>query len=556
MSQKASEKILNAPSLKGKYTKTDYPELGLDLNLLDAFQQFLDSEQFEDEQLDEEFQGPEEDSFFLDWLRENKGIEEGAEVLTTIWRDLVDAYNEKETADESPAYYWKHSKEVKTFNIEVDQSTLGVLDQEMDAQAQCLKAADQGDLDRATLSILQIGRQNRMPLFMWLADAFNRYRLQRRKYYKERMKPKDFSNKFDDKSALEFVQNKCKGFDKWLQEYQPKQRKQFMEKCQAAISVYFRRIIIQPPMVSRRSPDILIDDKLQVICGYIMQMYALIEGLCLKPEPTNDGSGVVQAAIPSLPYQMDVVIVPQQSFRTDDDEEDGYEDDGKEEGDEGDIGSIEERLKGEKYEKVGIQWMQTKRKLMPKLQALVNQQKFQRSVVIIDRRKAQSGDKAGGDDVCYFYKPSDKHKACVFEQDQTKFLPESLLINSRTCLIPSPKPPPAKPISTLSVETNPAFLTLQFHVYSADETRVYLSYDGWGTRFFIEDLRHYLPEFFVKKQREEAEKLFTEEKYKDFKKRYERTKDMCPDERFEDFYKNLINAKDDSDVAKTTGTPH
>lgn len=154
---------------------------------------------------------------------------------------------------------------------------------------------------------------------------------------------------------------------------------------------------------------------------------------------------------------------------------------------EGEIGSIEERLEGEDFKSEDVEWNKAARQVKPRVEELVKNQKFQRTVLVIDRRNQ-------GQDKCFIYKPSEKHECCHFERDQSKFLPESLLVNSRQCLIPGLKEPADnRPISTLSVEMNPSFLTLQFHVYSADETRVYLSYDGWGTRFFIEDLRHYLP---------------------------------------------------------------
>ena len=281
--------------------------------------------QFDDEQVEEEFTGPEEDSFFLDWLRESglANLPEGAEALSIIWKDLVEAFtaDDTPTPEDEPMYYGSKSKEVKNFNIKVEQSDLDALDKQMDAQAQCLKAADHGDVDKSTLSILQIGRQNSMPLFMWLADAFNRYRLQRRKYYKDTYHPKDFGNDFEDKTALEFVQHKCKGFEEWLKEYSGKERTRFMEKCQSAISVYFRRILIMPPMVSRRAPDTLIEDKLQDICGYMMQMYALVDGMCLRDDP------VKKAALGIMPYQLDVVIIPRGSVRTDDDEDEEEYDD-------------------------------------------------------------------------------------------------------------------------------------------------------------------------------------------------------------------------------------
>jgi len=379
---------------------------------------------------------------------------------------------------------------------------------------------------------------------MWLADAFNRYRLQRRKMAKQHMKTKDFVNKFDDATALEFVQHQCKGFEEWLKEHQSNERKQFMDKCQSAISVYFRRILIMPPMVNNTPPDTLIEDSILEIGGYMMQMFSLIDSLCLREDPNVKELGKTQP----LPYQLDVVIIPKNCIRTDDDEDySDDEDDMKNEGD-GELGDIEARLDGEAFMKQeNVSWLSATRMVKPMIDKLVQNQKFQRSVLIIDRRRK-------GRDTCYLYKPSDRYQCCMFEPDQTKFLPESLLINSRQCLIPPvKKTKEAKPISTLSFQTNPSFLTLQFHVYSADETRVYLSYDGWGTRFFIEDLRYYLPEFFVIEQRKKAESLFTDEQFKDFKERYEEVRKKCPDQRFEHFYCNLLNGKSN---AKDDTTPH
>merc|ERR1719192_1178466 len=99
------------------------------------------------------------------------------------------------------------------------------------------------------------------------------------------MKNKEFVEKFEDKTALEFVQNECKGFEAWLQEYQSSEQTRFREKCQSAISVYFRRILIKPPMLSRRPPDTLIEDSLLQIGGYMMQMYALVDNFCLYADP-------------------------------------------------------------------------------------------------------------------------------------------------------------------------------------------------------------------------------------------------------------------------------
>merc|ERR1712087_632626 len=83
-------------------------------------------------------------------------------------------------------------------------------------------------------------------------------------------------------------------------------------------------------------------------------------------------------------------------------------------------------------------------------------------------------------------------------------------------------------------------LTLSFHCFAANEVRGYLCFNGWGTRFFIEDIKYFLPEFFVEEQRGKLEEAF---KRKDqvLAQLYMRCKKQCSDEKFEKFYSDLLN---------------
>ena len=60
----------------------------------------------------------------------------------------------------------------------------------------------------------------------------------------------------------------------------------------------------------------------------------------------------------------------------------------------------------------------------------------------------------------------------------------------------------------------------------------------------------------MKSERESAESLFTDEKYKGFQKKYEEARTKCPDVRFEQFYRSLRNADENSDDEKATRNAH
>eukprot|EP00487_Bulimina_marginata_P004306 TRINITY_DN20407_c0_g1_i1.p1 TRINITY_DN20407_c0_g1~~TRINITY_DN20407_c0_g1_i1.p1 ORF type:complete len:137 (-),score=17.33 TRINITY_DN20407_c0_g1_i1:348-758(-) len=92
-----------------------------------------------------------------------------------------------------------------------------------------------------------------------------------------------------------------------------------------------------------------------------------------------------------------------------------------------------------------------------------------------------------------------------FEEDINKLLCESLVQNSRICLLPKI----GKEMMNITINTMWLWgIILSFHIFSADEVRVYLTYNGLGTRFFIEDIKHYLPMFFVVQRSQEFTSCF------------------------------------------------
>ena len=145
-----------------------------------------------------------------------------------------------------------------------------------------------------------------------------------------------------------------------------------------------------------------------------------------------------------------------------------------------------------------------------------------RIVIVIDRSDPpELFEGPGGDekpDVLYGYLPKNNKtgKELIncdsFEKDHNVFLRESMLQNSHDCLIPDllgkqkmPKDQQQKPEPKEEIEEEDSnhiglgskniknFLCLSFHCYSDKEIPIYLSYSGWTTRFFLRDLKYYLP---------------------------------------------------------------
>eukprot|EP01084_Bolivina_argentea_P237020 398448_1 len=171
---------LTEGGLVGKYTED---KCGIDLS--EAFFQFIIEEEFEDEQIPEEFgDGALEESFFADWLTTTKELSESK--AQSIWTDLnlankgiYDPVEQKQNIDEDFTALYRN------YNISIRDSDLQFIKQQL--KVQCCALMPQGSsnntkLDKATYAIIQIGKQNNnQPLLMYLVDAFNRYRIQKRR---------------------------------------------------------------------------------------------------------------------------------------------------------------------------------------------------------------------------------------------------------------------------------------------------------------------------------------------------------------------------------------
>ena len=103
----------------------------------------------------------------------------------------------------------------------------------------------------------------------------------------------------------------------------------------------------------------------------------------------------------------------------------------------------------------------------------------QRVILILDQRK-------NNDDTLYWYQPN-KHGH--IEKNEDEFLNMSLFQNSKSFLLPRLED------ESIDIGVNKISngLILSFHCFSANEIRVYLYFDGWSTRFFIEDIKYFLP---------------------------------------------------------------
>jgi len=205
---------------------------------------------------------------------------------------------------------------------------------------------------------------------------------------------------------------------------------------------------------------------------------------------------------------------------------------------------------------------------------LISNNRHQRGVIIIDRRENKDKSKGGdntnnnkivSEDQFYCYQPDKRPSitglvdCSTMEKNPEIFLGESLLQNSRTCLLPKYQ---NQDVGHKDIGLNRNVgdtLTLSFHCIASDEIRVYLAYCGWGTRFFIEDIKYYLPMIFAKSQEQKLRDAFEKEQNRDFPNKYEQIKGggnnkyerKCPDPKFEKFYKDLVYG----DVAKDDRKP-
>eukprot|EP01084_Bolivina_argentea_P119406 211716_1 len=497
---------------------------GCGIDLFNAFYEFIIEEEFEDEQIPEEFaDDAAEESFFIDWLIETKEMNESTAI--DIWKDLNSAH--KGLYDPI-----SETEPVPVYNIEIKDTDLRYIEQQL--KIQC----GNGWRQRHTsiYAIIQIGKQNRnQPLLMYLVDAYNRYRIQKRKkvmlkLQKEGYNSKEvltlFNQKFRDIQPNKFIQQKCKGIEKWLTNHTVNQKTKFLEMCAGAICVFKRNLLYAPPMFCRIA---FINDDIITISEYIFQSYFFIEQF-------------IQQNNSQLPTQIDLIIIPK-----------NYElkvwEDSDEESDDSEckvseyiisIGNINERLR-DTHNKCGpfdIVPATANSILLQSINTICRRhRRCQRSIFIIDRRENNDNT-----DKCYGFQPNVLYtNPCHdFERNESKLLDESLIDNLRTLILPK-----GNDKYDINVNIHKSFgLTFSFHCFSSNEIRVYLFNNGWGTRFFIQDIKYFLPYFFVNGQHEKLKNVFARVENKEFADKYAQCKKKCLDKKFEAFCKSLFDKEE------------
>lgn len=328
----------------------------------------------------------------------------------------------------------------------------------------------------------------------------------------------------------------------------------FQQICQSSTNVFFRRLCPkwQPFSFYRINDDIIAYAK------YIFELHVAIMFL------------VSQAITSCIPLQLDFWIIPKSvtemtdmkiSDNDDDesssdpdineDDDDGNENDDDGNGDEvkidGNINNvnihktinigfedIKERLNGYRFEKCEIRPLIFSRTI----HKLISNKKCQRIIGIIDRRHERKVD-----DMFIFVPPSDCNS---FNSNPNDLMHESLFQNSRTFLLPGMTAVDGGNIGGnvnigVGNDLNGHMFCLSFHIHSYREIRTYLYMNGWGTRFFIPDVKYHLADYFVSGMGERLKKEL--EKNGSLYDLYYKTKHKLCDENFEVFYQNMTGYK-------------
>eukprot|EP01083_Nonionella_stella_P023562 65196_1 len=531
---------LTKGQFRGKYTKQAF---GIDLS--DAFQEFVIEEEFEDDAMECEFgDGQYSESFFIDWLNEEKGIQNESK-LNEIWNDLHHAFKTQHIllpiqqsllpifgyarcgALYIPIeiiqlihqyYYYQNTNPFEQLHVSDKQILL--MDRQLRNQCDYLHSGLEITCCAQDIcKILQIGKQNgNIPLLIYLIDAHNRFRIQ----YRKRLSRKNV----DEQSMLERIRKymsprqflaKCKGLDEWLTEYTQSEVKDFKDICVAAMNQVYRKFLHKPTMISC---IVRIDDSIVDIGRYICETYSFTQHyISTKTAP--------------LPCHIDMVIIPTNTVRMLDDETDSDSGSGLL-NPHRNVENIEERLHGQRNMiKRSFTSGNMGRVMTQCMNAIIGNKRHQRAVIIVDRRDT--------DETMYAYQPNPELNASCFESDPEKLLSESLFANSKRCLLPQWRDS-VNGIhnDVIGISCCYPLITLSFHCFSQDEVRVYLSFDGWCTRFFIEDVKYYLPAFFVSSANRENRLRNAFEYDTEFENKYQSCKDKCVDPKFEDFFTKLI----------------
>ena len=196
-----------------------------------------------------------------------------------------------------------------------------------------------------------------------------------------------------------------------------------------------------------------------------------------------------------------------------------------------------------KYKKINmIKWSKLKNVLFK----YIENKKYQRCIAVIDRRQHDI-DSIG--DVLYIYEaPSDDEYNCnSLPRDNKNFINLSLFYNTINFILPPNRFNPD--VELYGMENEPfgmldefffdsCSLLLSFHCFSSTEIRCYSNIRSYHTRFSIQDIKYYLPEYFVDREWSKIHDKFNNDKI--FAQKYEECKKKCIDVVFEEFYKQFI----------------
>lgn len=111
-----------------------------------------------------------------------------------------------------------------------------------------------------------------------------------------------------------------------------------------------------------------------------------------------------------------------------------------------------------------------------------------------------------------------------------------LIDNSIKCLVPGLCGSGTKD------NLNGYMFTLSFHIISRYEVRVYLNIDGFVTRFYIQDLLDFVPQFFEPNQSKLLNQLLSSRSYESisFFNKLKKCKNILSDSKFDEFYKLIL----------------
>eukprot|EP00483_Globobulimina_turgida_P007937 UN07953 len=201
------------------------------------------------------------------------------------------------------------------------------------------------------------------------------------------------------------------------------------------------------------------------------------------------------------------------------------------------IGDMNKRLSAQKNKIKcrDIEYGTANRTMLQSINEIFDYKRCQRGILIIDRRNNFKKDEL------YGFQPNvekNKQKQCHCFEAGDKLLVEALIQNLRICVLPKVD----NEMENINVNTHRPFgLTFSFHCFGVNDIRVYVCHNGWGARFFIEDIKYFLPLFFVGNQRAKLEYAFTKAKDRSFADKYGQCKKKLGDAKFEQFYKSLFD---------------